>query len=286
MPQSEITLSIVIATLGGDSLRPTIERILLGSFKPSEVLVCIPEREANRVLNLKIPGVRVVITDVRGQVAQRVMGFKEARGTMVLQIDDDIKLELECLQKLVGCLQSIGPSNVVGPVYLDSITGNWVHRLPVGFRGLLQSLYASAVAGAPWGCLRTGRVTAIGVNYGVDGSLCNGKKLIDTDWLPGGCVLSFKSDLVQEDFFPFAGKAYCEDIIHSLLRRDRGIRHWAVPAARCFIDVSADSVPDAAWQGAMTARYYYTRLSGGCRLRARLYGGLLWLHWVLLRKKI
>jgi len=286
MPKSKLTLSVVIPTLGGDSLRPTIERILVGTFQPDEILVCIPEREAHRALDLKIPRVKVLVTNVRGQVAQRAKGFQEASGTMVLQLDDDIKLELDCIQKLVECLQSIGPGNVVGPVYLDSLTGNWVHRLPDGFLGFVQNLYATVVSGAPWGCLRMGRVTAIGVNYGVDGSRCHGKSLIETEWLPGGCVLGFKAELIQENFFPFSGKAYCEDIIHSLLRRRIRVRHLAVPAARCFIDVSEDSFSDAAWQGAVTVRKYYTRLSGGSGWRAKLYAGMLRLHWVSRRVKI
>ena len=130
-----------------------------------------------------------------------------------------------------------------------------------------------------------GRVTSIGVNYGVDGSQCQGKGSLETDWLPGGCVLSYRTDLITEAFFPFQGKAYCEDIIHSLLRKRRGTRHWVVPGAQCSIEVPKNDFPDSAWRGAMAARRYYTRLSGGSAWRVRIYGALVRLHWFILHRR-
>ena len=37
-----------------------------------------------------------------------------------------------------------------------------------------------------------------------------------TGWIPGGCVMHYKSNLVLYNFFPFSGKAYCEDLYHSI----------------------------------------------------------------------
>ena len=44
-------LTVVIPTLGGDSLFKTIELINSGTIVPEEILVCIPKEEAYRVLN-------------------------------------------------------------------------------------------------------------------------------------------------------------------------------------------------------------------------------------------
>jgi len=279
------SLSVVIPTLGDESLRATIMQINQGSLLPTEILVCIPEKEAPRAQNLGIPGVRVIVTDIRGQVAQRVRGFQEATGTLVLQMDDDIQLAAGCLEQLVEFLHVTGPGNAVGPIYMDSEAGKCVHHVQDGVRGWLQSLYASTVCGAPWGAARMGRVTSIGVNYGVDGVHCQGKPFVETDWLPGGCVLSFRNDLIREMFFPFPGKAYCEDIIHSLLRKRSGMRHWVVPGAQCSIDVLKNDFPDSAWRGAMAARRYYTRLNGGNTWRMGVYSVFLRLHWFLQNKR-
>jgi glycosyltransferase involved in cell wall biosynthesis len=276
------SLSVVIPTLGGESLRATIMQLNRGTFMPTEILVCIPEREAPLVQNLGIPGVRVVVTEVRGQVAQRARGFQEAVGAMVLQIDDDIQVEPDCLGRIVRALEQAGPGNAVGPVYIDANTGECVHRINGGFKGWLQSVYAMIVCGAPWAVARMGRSTSIGVSYGVDCDHCGGKSSVETDWLPGGCVISFRGDLVLDSFFPFPGKAYCEDNIHSLLRKGKGIRHWVVPDARCAIEVPKSDFPDAAWRGSTVARRYCTQLSHGSRWRAEIYSALLRLHWFLL----
>lgn len=277
-----LALSVVIPSLGGESLGTTIAQLNRGRLVPREILVCIPEKEAPRVQNLGLPGVRIILTDVRGQVAQRARGFQEASSELVLQLDDDIQLEPDCLERMVCFLEQVGPGNTVGPVYLDADSGDCVHRINSGLRGWLQSVYAMIVCGAPWGVARMGRATSIAVNYGVDWNHCRGKPSVETDWLPGGCVLNYRSDLILDSFFPFAGKAYCEDNIHSLLRKGKGIRHWVVPDARCVIEVPKSDFPDAAWRGSTVARRYSTQLSHGSRVRAEIYSALLRLHWFVL----
>jgi len=278
----DLALSVVIPTLGGESLDTTIAQLNRGTFVPREILVCIPEKEAPRVQNLGLPGVGIILTNVRGQVAQRAIGFQKAASELVLQLDDDVELKPDCLGQMVRFLEQAGPGNAVGPVYIDAHTGECVHKINAGLKGWLQSVYAMIFCGAPWGVARMGRATSIGVNYGVDWNYCRGKPSVETDWLPGGCVLSFKNDLIRDSFFPFPGKAYCEDNIHSLLRKGKGIRHWVVPDARCAIEVPKSDFPDAAWRGSTMARLYCTRLSHGSRWRAEIYSAFLRLHWLVL----
>ena len=279
------TISVVIPTLGGGFLHQTVEQLYRGTVRPTEVLVCIPTKGALRAELPRIPGVRVVVTEVRGQVTQRARGFQEAVGAMVLQLDDDIQLEPDCLERTVSFLEHVGPGNAVGPVYVDADTGECVHRINGGFKGWLQSVYAMIVCGAPWDVARMGRATSIGVNYGVDWEHCGGTAPFETDWLPGGCVLNYRGDLVLDSFFPFPGKAYCEDNIHSLLRKGKGIRHWVVPEARCVIQVPKHDFPDADWRGSTVARRYCTQLSHGSRVRAEIYSALLRLHWFVLHMR-
>lgn len=211
-------LSVVIPTLGGASLRGTIEQLNRGTLIPAEILVCIPEEEAFRVENLFIHNVVVVKTNIRGQVAQRAIGFGYAKYKMVLQLDDDVLLNEEAVQDLAKALCQLGPGNALAPVYFDATTGRCFHEVRSGLSEYLASLYYYVVCGAPWGRKRMGVVTAIGLCFGVDSNYCS-SKYFETEWLPGGCVLCFREDLIKEDYFPFAGKAYSEDIIHSFLRK-------------------------------------------------------------------
>lgn len=63
-------VSVVIPTLGGETLIKTIEKVNSGSIIPAEILVCIPEEEVFRVGNIAIGNVKVIKTKCHGQVAQ------------------------------------------------------------------------------------------------------------------------------------------------------------------------------------------------------------------------
>ena len=42
------------------------------------------------------------------------------------------------------------------------------------------------------------------------------KNLHEVEWLPGGCILHSKKNLIKKNYFNFKyKKAYCEDLIHS-----------------------------------------------------------------------
>lgn len=263
-------VSVVIPTLGGDCLRSTIEQLNRGTVVPAEILVCIPEEEAYRVAHLPFPNVRIVKTHCRGQVAQRATGFQQAQQAMVMQLDDDILLEEGSLRILADALCLLGRGNALAPVYYEAVTGRCIHELADGAHGFLMSLYYCVVCGSPWSGKRMGVVTSAGLSFGVDSSHC-GEKPFGAQWLPGGCVLCFKDDLITEEFFPYSGKAYCEDLIHSFLRTKRGIRLWVIPSARCLIDAPESELSPPSISAQLKARRYFVKLSGGSAWRLALY---------------
>lgn len=91
-------LSVVIATLGGGSLKKTIEHLNAGSVVPFEILICIPMENSAKVDDLFFDNVRVIKTACSGQVSQRSVGFKRSTGRFVLQLDDDMFVEKKCLE--------------------------------------------------------------------------------------------------------------------------------------------------------------------------------------------
>ena len=48
-------------------------------------------------------------------------------------------------------------------------------------------------------------------------------KLLKTKWLPGGCILHKKENLVLNNYYEYKGKAYDEDLIHSFLLHNNSI---------------------------------------------------------------
>ena len=96
----DLALSVVIPTLGGESLGTTIAQLNRGTLVPREILVCIPEKEAPRVQNLGLPGVGIIMTDVRGQVAQRAKGFQEGVSARPLYSGKKTELPIDPLIQL------------------------------------------------------------------------------------------------------------------------------------------------------------------------------------------
>ena len=110
-------------------------------------------------------------------------------------MDDDVTLK-DCLEKLVVNLNKIGRQNVVGPIYKDQY-GKPMHKIIRNKFQLLYDLYHYLICNSKFGNKKkSGSLTPIFLAYGVDAS-CN-KKINNTDWLPDGCVLGYRSEFIQK----------------------------------------------------------------------------------------
>ncbi len=265
-------LTVVIPTLGGASLDSTIEALRGGTVDPDEILVCIPAREASQLRPLSCSNVRVVATECRGQVAQRAIGFAEAMHPLVLQLDDDLIVARDCIERLREALLELGPAWAVSPALIDAATGQSVYRTPerTSVAARLQFWMLNGREG-----YRAGRIYPTGAAVGVD-PFRDDRAFHDVEWLPGGCVLHYRESLVLEPFYPFPGKAYCEDIIHSHHLTSRGIRLRIISKALVGVDIPRDtqSLREFArdLSADLRARRHYLRLSGGNPARAYLFG--------------
>lgn len=261
--------SVVIPTLGGAQIVRTITELNRGTIRPAEILICIPEEDAFRVAGLSIENVRVLPTAVRGQVAQRAAGFRQVSSPLVMQLDDDILLAEDAVEVLVRSLVSLGRGNIVGPVFYNSVTGEPLSRVDSGLKGFIINAYETAVRGLPWGRRRIGALSDIGGCGSVDPRCCDGD-LVATSWLPGGCSVSYREDLIFEAFFPYRGKAYSEDILHSFLRARNGIAHHVALAARATILPPERSVTRDSALAEIRARLFVAQTLGGNRMRAAI----------------
>jgi len=276
--ETDTGVSVVIATLGGECLSKTIDSLLSGSKIPDEILICIPVDHASKVSAFASGIIKIIPTEVKGQVKQRAFGFTQTDFPLVMQLDDDILLEKESVKMLVDQLLLLGKGNVIGPVYYGKNTKRCIHDMHAAFS---KNLFDYIICAAPWGIAKMGKVTSVGINYGVDDSLCK-EDLFSTDWLPGGCVLSFKEDLVTKDFFPFTGKAYCEDVFHSYYRTLAGTRSWVATGVKVYIDEPIPEFSKAVVEKVISIRRQFLKLIHGpqwrlffyevfCRIRSRVY---------------
>lgn len=227
-------VTVVIPTLGGPSLGSTIEALNRGSTVPAEILVCIPAAEAKRAADRLTTNVKIVATDCRGQVAQRACGFRLASHDHVMQLDDDMLVDVECVERLLGTLRRLGTGVAVAPALMNVATGRSIYRMP--YRpGALRSFYYWLMNGRAG--YEPGKLDKSGSAVGVDPGDAR-DVVYDVEWLPGGCAMHYRRNLVLEDFYPFPGKAYCEDIVHSWHLTRRGIALKVDGGARCWMELT------------------------------------------------
>ena len=270
----QLPISVVIATLGGDVLKQTIAHLNQGEGWPAEILICIPEAEAiNADCVAAIENVHVIKTPSRGQVAQRAVGLSMAAYPYVMQLDDDVILPSDTLKVLYETLLAKGPGNVVAPFFRLQTTGEEGTRYNEGWRGQLRNCHASMVCGAKFGKKRFGKISSSGIAFGVVMHSYDAR-IIETEWLPGGVALCHKADLITHDYYPFPGKAFSEDLIHSVLWRQQGCRFWTLLDVSALIDVTIESFDWKSVMGRYRAHAYVAQIAGGSVWRTRLWFSL------------
>ena len=265
-------VSVVIPTLGGSTLLKTINILNSGTIVPAEILICIPVKYASRVSNLNFDNVRIVETDMCGQVAQRAIGFREASHLFVMQLDDDIHVGRECIKTLFDSLNSVDSNSAVAPSFIDINSGKSVYTSSFN-RSVLNKIYYWLSNGSDG--YKPGIVdkscTSIGVNPSREKN-----ELISVNWLAGGCVLHHKDFLVLDNFYPFSGKAFNEDIIHSHLLREKGVKLWVSTKATCRLEI----IPSTNYRfrefinnfvADYKSRKYFARMSGRSVLRMHVF---------------
>ena len=231
--QNKYSLSVVIPTLGGNSLNKTLESINRGSIVPDEILVCIPENEVVMIQDLSFHNLRVLVTPIRGQVGQRAIGFQAALYEIVMQLDDDLIIDEYCIENLLKTLNSCGPKVAVAPALINKLTGKSAYKT-VDINTVIKRIFYWVMNGKNG--FQPGKIAKSGLNFGFD---TDGKseKVYEVDWLAGGCVMHYSKNLILENFYPFKGKAYCEDIIHSYLLREKNISLYIDSSACCEVEL-------------------------------------------------
>jgi len=232
-----LEISVVIPTLGGPSLESTIAALNAGTVMPAEIVLCVPSREAESLRAFDAPNVRVLATTTRGQVSQRAEGFRQVTRPLVLQLDDDLVVAPRCLELLRDTLLDLGKGAAVAPSLVDRETGISIYKRAAR-PAWADSIYYRLLNGQAG--YQPGRVYLSGAAVGVDATV-SGPDVREVQWVPGGCVLHYREELVLDAYFPFPGKAFCEDIIHSHLMTSRGVSLYVDVRAECGVESVSDS---------------------------------------------
>ncbi|MFK5893441.1 MAG: glycosyltransferase [Pseudomonadota bacterium] len=261
-------VTVVIASLGNVNLLETINVLNSGTLIPEEILICVP---VNKEVEFEIPAnSKLIYCEKRSQVAQRAEGFRLAKSDFVLQLDDDTHLAEACLEKLVERLIKSNNNSVVAPVILNSETKESIYKydnLDTKFNKLRHFIANGRELYKP------GTITKVGSCFGPKFSV-ESDSVIETEWVAGCCVLHRRENLVCDDYYPFTGKAYSEDLIASYLYKLKSVDFYICNNAFCF------TPPAAAGESSflelikeLRARHYYIILSNRHSIRFYIYAG-------------
>ena len=223
-------ISIVIPTIGNRNLTDTLNSIYQSSLKAEEVILSIPQdtfldkNKFNHFKNLKI-----IKSRVKGQVAQRIEGFKVAKNDIVVQLDDDIILERECLKLMLAFIKKNNNSAVSAHFYDIANRKSIYDKLNTKKYNFLNYIMNGSKVGISGIITRSGFETY--PNFNCD------KNVISSEWIPGGCVMHQKKNLVLSNFFSYTGKAYCEDLFHSIALKKNNIKLYYHTKAKAFLEI-------------------------------------------------
>jgi len=259
-------ISVVIPSLGGD-LSNTFTSINSGSVIPDEIIVCLPNKNHSIVSpHNSYKNISIVYSDAYGQVKQRIYGFNIAKGDYVLQLDDDIIVSIDCLKDLVNSMIKAGGNVSVSPCWYNVVDNKPLHQSKN--KGIFMLFYYWIINGRDG--YKSGKISLAGTNFGVNPNDINENKVY-VDWQPGGCILHKKKNIILNNYYPFSGKAYCEDIVHSFLLSQSGVSLIVNTEAKCLtqtnerLNLKREIIP------MIKQRRYFARLANLSVFRMSVY---------------
>jgi hypothetical protein len=229
-----LNLTIVIPTVGEKALLGVIKNLNSTISRPKKILVVVYKEnfiKINKDINI-YDNVEIVQTNSSGQVNQRVEGFKLALTDFVMQIDADCYIDNQSIKAMIDFLKT--DENIsVGPCFFDINNNLPIHKLNSNNR--MPQIIKNLILGFPNNNSIMGKVSKSGTNFGVDFFFLK-KKAIQVDWIPGGCLMHHKKNLYLKDYYPFKGKAYYEDLIHSKILIQKNLKLFIIKDAICKTD--------------------------------------------------
>ncbi len=222
-------LSVVIPTLGGSGLRKTVEIINGGSVIPEKIFFVIPEKYKENIDMQLSDNVSVLVVDCMGQVPQRAEGFKHAKTKYVLQMDDDIVLDGKCIETLINTIKTYGESCSIAPIIINSNPVQHNNK-----KTIFHKLYYFLMNGKAG--YQPGKIDKCGTPIAFRQQ--DVRKVMNVDWVPGGCILHQKNNLYYENYYPFNGRATYEDILHSYLLKQKGVELYLDPNAIAYAEIN------------------------------------------------
>jgi hypothetical protein len=231
----KLAVSIVVPTLGDIKLLKLIKHLNKDkNYKISEIILSIPRNKFNYIKDLtrNWDNIKIVYSNINGQVLQRIKGFKLAKEKNVLQLDDDVLIDANSVNILMRNMYGINCQKAISPVYKD-FDKKYLNEKSKKFLSKIRLFIMCLLFGSIKKINSIGNISNALINYGF-GRQINGIKNIEVEWLLGACVIHKKKNLILENFYPYQGKSYCEDLLHSIELRKKNIKLFITNSAYVY----------------------------------------------------
>lgn len=245
-----MNISIVIPTIGNRDLLSTLVSIEESSIRVDEIIISIPNNVKLYDKSFKMfNNVRVINSDNKGQVIQRIEGFKSTKNEIVVQMDDDIILEKKCLELMCKQIKK-NKKSAISAHFHDIISKKSIYskaeNLSFSNFFFLSELnyFKNKFRNKIYNKIKNGNNVNQNGDISISGfetypNFQDYKEPFISGWIPGGCVMHYKSNLVLSNFFPFTGKAYCEDLYHSIALKKNNIQLYYHPRAKAYLEIES-----------------------------------------------
>ena len=208
-------LTIIIPSLLSNINEKWIEQVNGFNQKKINIIISIPPNlsKKNKFINKFDKEILIINSDKKGQVNQRQYGYKFTKTEYLMHMDDDIFISIKNLKILLNQFEKLPKKSSIAP---RLIAKNEIKHL--NFKKYKNILLYSESKPKPGSISKS--TFEVSHNYSFDPN----KSIESVDWIPGGISIIRKKYIIQNQYFNFEGKAYCEDLIHSNLLKKNGIK--------------------------------------------------------------
>lgn len=222
----KIDLSIIIASKNGTKKIPLlIKSIKNNIILPSEIIICSDnKKDISLIENVDIKKLNIqhIFCSINNQLTQRLLAIKNSKCEFILQLDDDLILDKNFIEKLwsnfkkskepkkiaVGGYVKLPNNNHQSERWKIKYNNKLIFKLFLYFLNNFKKIDNMTI-------LRSGRIVPI---------LNNTDKLInDCQWL-NSTIMYHKSNSIYHREISFNNKAYYEDVFFSHRMYINGIK--------------------------------------------------------------
>jgi len=218
-------ISVVCASHKGCKKLPNlISSISINTINPFEIILCVTSLEDTKFIpsnHIKDLNIKIIVSKIFDQSHQRKLAIKKAKGDYIIQLDDDLILQKDTIEKFINHFNDNNNKKVISAVVLlpnkklQSNRWNTLFNKNILFR-LLIFLLNGFEDVKSMSILKSGRIAPL--LFFND----NTKIIDDAEWL-NSCIIYNKKAINEAEYLKGGkSKAYFEDVFfsHSLYKNN------------------------------------------------------------------